>query len=117
MLDFQLYQFEFTAHIRNPNLHPKPANVVETRMAIYREAIFNNIYESASACFPVCQKVVGLREWRKLIHDFVANFAANTPLFREIQKQFLAFLSTEKNLLVYLTQLAHYEWVELSFGS
>lgn len=117
MLDFQRYQLEFTAHIRNPSLHPKPANVVEKRMAVYREAVFNNIFESVSVCFPVCQKAIGARAWRKLIREFVANYSANSPIFREIPQQFLQFINTKDDLPIYLQQLAHYEWVELAVSS
>lgn len=117
MLDFQRYQLAFTAHIRNPELHPKPANVIEKRMAIYRESVFNNILESVSICFPVCQSVLGKRKWRHLIRNFVANHSANSPLFREIPQQFLAFLESIEDLPPYLKPLAHYEWIELAISS
>lgn len=117
MLDFQRYQLAFTAHIRNPELHPKPANVIENRMAVYRESVFNNIFESVSVCFPVCQNVLGKRKWHHLIRNFVANYSANSPLFREIPQQFLAFLESITDLPPYLIPLAHYEWVELAISS
>lgn len=117
MLDFQRYQLEFTAHIRNPELHPKPANVVEKRMAVYRESVFTNIFESISICFPVCQNVLGKRKWRHLIRNFVANYSADSPIFREIPQQFLAFLENIEDLPPYLKPLAHYEWIELAISS
>ena len=117
MLDFQQYQLEFTAHIRNPRLHAKPAQVNEKRMAVYRDAVFNNIFASISACFPVCQKMIGVRAWRKLNRDFVANYAATSPIFKEIPYQFLQFLNTKTDLPVYFQQLAHYEWVELAVSN
>ena len=122
MLDFQRYQTEFTAHIRDPAAHKKPANVVEERMAVYREAVVNNIFESVSVCFPVCQQVIGKRAWQALIRGFVKNHAAKTPIFREIPQQFLSYLDTVnsetiKKLPVYLKPLAHYEWVELAVSA
>ncbi len=117
MLDFQHYQLAFTAHIRNPKLHPKPANVVEKRMAVYRESVFHNIFESVSICFPVCQNVLGKRKWRHLIRNFVANYSANSPIFREIPQQFLVFLESITDLPPYLKPLAHYEWIELAISS
>ena len=114
MLDFQRYQADFTAHIRTPKLHKKPANVNAARMAVYQKAVFNNIVESTSVCFPVCQAVVGKRVWQTVMRDFVANFAAASPIFREIPAQFLQFLSTQKDLPAYLQPLAHYEWAELA---
>jgi hypothetical protein len=122
MLDFQQYQLEFTAHIRNPSAHKKPARVVEERMAVYREAVFNNIFESVSVCFPVCQATIGKRAWRLLMRGFVKTYAAQSPIFREIPQQFLQYLETVtpetiKNLPPFLYQLAHYEWVELAVSA
>lgn len=117
MLDFQRYQIAFTAHIRNPSANKKPAKVNDTRMAIYREIVFNNIFGSVSACFPVCKNILGTRAWCKLVRAFFANHQANTPIFREIPQQFLQFLKTNGNLPSYFEQLAHYEWVELAVNT
>ena len=122
MLDFQHYQQAFTAHIRNPTAHKKPAGVVSARMAVYRSAVFNNIFESVSVCFPVCEAAMGKRAWRALLKDFVKYYPAQSPIFREIPQQFLQFLNVMKPeaikmLPVFLSQLAHYEWVELAIGS
>lgn len=117
MLDFQQYQLTFTAHIRDPKSHKKPANVVEERMAVYREAVFNNIFEAVSVCFPVCQLALGKRAWRQLIRQFVVEFQASSPIFRDIPKQFLDFLKTVQNAPLYLASLAHYEWVELAVSA
>jgi hypothetical protein len=117
MLAFQKYQLEFTAHIRNPSANKKPAKVKDARMAVYREIVFNNIFGSVSACFPVCKSILGARAWRKLTREFFAHHQATTPIFREIPQQFLQFLKTTKNLADYFEQLAHYEWVELAVAS
>ncbi|OYZ10665.1 MAG: DUF2063 domain-containing protein, partial [Methylophilales bacterium 16-45-7] len=111
--DFQQYQLAFTAHIRNPTLHKKPASVAENRMAVYRQAIFNNFLTTVSSCFPVCQQVVGVRAWKKLIQRFVAEHAAKTPIFKEIPFEFTQFLASLEGIPPYLPALAHYEWVEL----
>lgn len=117
MLDFQRYQIAFTAHIRNPTQHKRPARVPDARMAIYREIVFNNIFSSVSACFPVCKNILGVRAWRKLVRQFFAHHQADSPIFREIPQQFLQFLNGVKDLPAYLQQLAHYEWVELAVGA
>ena len=106
-LDFQRYQLEFTAQICIPNLHKRPANDVASRMSVYRKAVFNNNLNSVSACFRVCQKVIALHAWRKLMREFVANNASNALVFREISRQFLAFFSTKSGIPVYLEQLVH----------
>lgn len=114
MLSFQQYQLDFTAHIRNPAQHKKPAKVVAERMAVYRQAVFNNIAESVSVCFPVCQKVLGKRAWHQLMRGFVMHYPSTSPIFREIPKQFLDYLKGVTNTPPYLQALAHYEWVELA---
>lgn len=124
MLDFQHYQLAFTAHIRDPKSHAKPDNVLEKRMAVYRESVFNNIVEAVSVCFPVCQNVLGNRKWQRLLRQFVAEYSAESPLFREIPQQFLFFLNSLDSTQVldlalppFIKQLAHYEWVELAISS
>lgn len=117
MLDFQRYQLAFTAHIRDPSTNKKPARVQDTRMAIYREIVFNNIFSTVSACFPVCKSIMGARAWRKLVRAFFANHQATTPIFREIPQQFLQFIDTKIDLPFYFQSLAHYEWVELAVAS
>ena len=117
MLDFQRYQIAFTAHIRNPSANKKPARVQDSRMAIYREIVFNNILGAVSACFPVCKSILGVRAWRKLVRAFFAKHQATTPIFREIPQQFLQFIDTKIDFPVYFQSLAHYEWVELAVAS
>lgn len=116
MLDFQQYQQAFTAHIRDPKNNEKPNNVDEERMAVYREGVYNNIFESASVCFPVCQETVGADDWDATVRLFVATHHASSPIFREIPKELVTFLETNTDTPDYIKQLAHYEWVELAVG-
>ena len=117
MLDFQHYQLAFTAHIRDPSANKKPARVQNSRMAIYREIVFNNIFSSVSACFPVCNSILGTRAWRKLVRAFFANHQVTSPIFREIPQQFLQYIDTKIDIPIYFQSLAHYEWVELAVAS
>jgi hypothetical protein len=121
MLEFQKYQIAFTAHIRDPKRHAKPAKVKDSRMAVYREIVFNNIVSSVSACFPVCQLVLGKRKWQQLCRTFFAQHQATSPLFREIPEAFLSFLNAQNlaqiKLPAFIPQLAHYEWAELAVSN
>jgi uncharacterized protein len=121
MLDFQKYQIAFTAHIRDPKHNPKPAKVKNSRMAVYREIVFNNIFSSVTACYPVCKNILGKRKWQQLCRAFFAQHQANSPLFREIPAIFLNFINTHDlaylKLPVFITQLAHYEWAELAVSN
>lgn len=119
---FQRYQLAFTAHIRDPLRQPRPQGVPVKRMAVYKEIVFNNLFASVSACFPVAQKVIGKRAWLKLTQAFLREHAANTPIFRQIPEEFLSFLATATSnnqplLPPYLLSLCHYEWIELLVAS
>lgn len=114
MLDFQQYQYAFTAHIRDPKKNPKPDNVDEERMSVYREGVYNNVFESTSVCFPVCQKTLGETAWDDIMRCFFATHHASSPIFREIPQELLAFMQADEKVPEYIKQLAHYEWVELA---
>lgn len=120
-VNFQAYQRSFTQHIRNPNLNPRPAGVHAKRMAIYTEIVFNNIEGTMSACFPVAKSVLSPHQWQRLIRNFLADYRASTPIFREIPQQMLLYLATlqqkSSRLPAFLAQLMHYEWVELALSA
>lgn len=115
---FQQYQQAFTAHIRDPLNRPRPKNVAPRGMDVYKEIVFNNLFESVSACFPVAQKVIGKRAWLKLVRGFFRDHSSSTPIFRKIPEEFLSYLENVNSLAPesippYLTSLCHYEWIEL----
>lgn len=114
---FQQYQQAFTAHIRDPLHKPRPKNVIAERMDVYKEIVFNNLFESVSACFPVARETLGKRAWLKLVRSFFQQHSASTPIFRKIPEEFLSYLqvsaASSESLPPYLTSLCHYEWVEL----
>jgi len=116
MLDFQRYQYAFTAHIRDPKNNPKPSNVDEERMAVYRDGVYKNIFEYASVCFPVCQATLSEQEWDSIIRKFVATHHASSPIFRDIPLELVQFLASDTDTPNYIKQLAHYEWVELAIS-
>jgi len=122
LLAFQEYQQAFTAYIRDPKNQPRPNNVAVSRIAVYEEIVFTNLFDAISACFPVAQKVLGIRAWLGLVQSFLRNYSANSPLFRQIPEEFLSFLAQTKYsdtivLPDYFFSLCHYEWVELAVSS
>ncbi|MDH4254937.1 MAG: DNA-binding domain-containing protein, partial [Gammaproteobacteria bacterium] len=50
---FQRRQYEFAAHIRDPDANPPPAGIEDRRMAIYRELFYNNLLSLLGSTFPV----------------------------------------------------------------
>lgn len=115
--DFQRYQQAFTRYLRDPISHKPPKGVNRARMRVYAEVVFNSVFGSVSACYPVCQKMLGKRKWQQLVRGFFREYSADTPIFREIPAEFLAYLQQLPNLPPYLTALAHYEWMELAVSS
>jgi len=115
MQAFQAYQTAFTAHLRQPALHAKPAGLNDKRMRIYREIVFNNFLASIRACFPVLHEILGKRRFSTLVRQCFYSQHFNSPLFRDIPGSFVAFLQTQTvaDLPAYTAQLAHYEWIEL----
>jgi hypothetical protein len=115
MQAFQAYQSAFTAHLRQPALHAKPAGLSDQRMRVYREIVFNNFNASIRACFPVLHEILGERRFRVLVRQCFCSQQFNSPLFKDIPGSFVAFLQTqtEVELPAYSAQLAHYEWIEL----
>ncbi|MHB1188636.1 HvfC family RiPP maturation protein [Thiobacillus sp.] len=115
--EFQRYQLAFTAHIRDPKAHPRPAGVEARRMKIYNELLYNNIEGFLLACFPVLRQVLGTRKWAKLVRAFFSTHRSRTPYFRQIPDEFIQFLQNEwappEGYPPYLLSLAHYEWIEL----
>ena len=120
LADFQRKQFAFAAHIRDPEHSPIPDGIEDRRMAIYRELFFNNLLKLISNTFPVLRKLHSPERWRALIREFMIKHRAKTPYFLEISKEFLVFLQSEheqdEHDFAFLSELAHYEWVELALS-
>lgn len=118
--EFQRYQIAFSAHLRDPLHNPSPDQVLAERIAVYEEIVFNNLFESVSACFPVTQQALGMSNWKQLVRGFMQQHSANSPIFREIPKEFLTYLKQDnhfKKAPAFLYSLCHYEWVELAVAS
>lgn len=118
--EFQRKQYEFAAHIRDPEKNTAPPGIEDRRMAIYRDLFFNNLQNLLGSTFPVLKKLSGKARWHGLIREFMAHHQAQTPYFLEIPKEFLAFLEHEHapqaDDFPFLLELAHYEWVELALS-
>jgi len=123
--DFRAVQLEFAAHIRNPGLHPKPADVDERRMRVYRELVYNNIEGFVAGAFPIAKKLLsqghsvaasGTSRWHQLVRLFVHQHASTSPYFLEVSQEFLEFLGQSEHLALppFVLELCHYEWVELA---
>lgn len=89
-------------------------------MAIYRELFFNNVSDLLGRSFPVLRKLLGPAGWDAMVRDWLVRHRAQTPLFLELPREFLAYLQDERELRAgdppFMAELAHYEWVELALS-
>lgn len=86
-------------------------------LKIYRELFFNNICGFLDSTFPVCREAVGDESWLNYSRRFFKDHQCSSPLFLEISKEFLDWLSAQADILEtypYIAELAHYEWLELA---
>ncbi len=117
---FQDKQYAFAAHLRDPDNSPAPEGIEDRRMAIYRELFFNNLFSLLGTMFPVLRKIHADAEWRHLIREFMKHHKAETPYFLQLPEEFLKFLQDEyeprESDHAFLTELAHYEYVELALS-
>ena len=116
--DFKSTQFEFAAHIRNPDINAAPNGIEDRRMGIYRELFFNNIEGFLSSSFPVLRSLYNEEQWLELARSFYALHRCQTPYFLEISREFIDYLQSEHEMrdcdLPFMFELAHYEWAELA---
>lgn len=120
-MEFQHYQRTFTSRIRDPKANERPKGASARRMKVYEELFYNNLEGFLLACFPVCRKVLGVRRWNRLVRAYFRDHTNHTPYFRQIPEEFLKYLQDEwvrpEDFPPFLTELAHYEWVELELDT
>ena len=115
--EFQRKQYEFAAHIRDPEHVSAPRGIEDRRMAIYRDLFFNNLSSLLGNTFPVLKKIHTTPRWRRMIRLFMQRHEAQTPYFLQLPNEFLEFLQTgyepDEDDFPFLLELAHYEHAEL----
>ena len=115
---FKKHQYEFTAHIRNPEENARPQGIEDRRMGIYRDLLYNNVEGFIANGFPVLRSIYSDGDWHTMVRDFFAHHQCTTPYFLEISQEFLDYLQNEREPRTEdpqgLLELAHYEWVELA---
>ena len=115
--DFQRVQEEFCAHLRDPRRNPRPEDVEERRMAVYRDLFFKNIQGFVERSFPVTVRLLGPGTLRELSYAFFSQHGCHTPYFHKIGQEFVDYLSRghvgEPDVPPFLAELAHYEWTDV----
>ena len=115
---FKDWQYDFTAHIRDPEIVPAPEGIEPHRIKIYSDLFYNNIEGFISNGFPVLRSLYNDEDWHKLVRHFFKHHRNKTPYFLEVSQEFLDYLQNERGEreedYPFMLELAHYEWVELA---
>lgn len=114
---FQQFQQDFARHLRDPAHVARPPGVPARGAALYGELVFANLGGVLDACFPVGRAMFGEARWRRLQRAFLRDWPLPTPWFREIPREFVAWLGADCRhppLPRWFAELAHYEWAELA---
>lgn len=118
--DFQVKQYAFAAHIRDPEHVAAPDGIEDRRMAVYRNLFFKNLRSLISKMFPVLKKLHESDKWNAIIRQFMQKHRARTPHFLQLPQEFLDFLQSgyqrQEDDFPFLVELAHYEYMELALS-
>lgn len=113
---FKQIQYDFVAHIRDPENVPAPRGIEDRRMMIYRDLFYNNVEGFMASGFPVLRSLYDDHAWHLLIRDYFSRHRAKTPHFPEMAEEFVHYLRNEfvpsDDDPVFILELAHYEWME-----
>ena len=104
----------FAAHLRDPAA-PAPFGIEPKRLQLYRQLYINTLETLLSRHFPVLRRTLEPTAWDALVEGFARDHRARSPLFTEIGQEFIDYLSglDPSTIPPWLTELAHYEWIEL----
>jgi len=115
--DFMSFQAAFAARIRDPDGQPTPRGVNPRRMQVYEDLLFNNLDGFLRACYPVTHDMLGEQAWQGTVRRFLSEHRCQSPLFREIPGEFLAWIESRVATLFperpFLHEFMHYEWLEM----
>ncbi len=115
--EFQRVQEEFCAHLRDPRRAPRPKDVSERRMAVYRNLFSKNIQGLIERSFPLSAHLLGTETTRALSRAFYSRHGCRTPYFHKIGQEFVDYLAREHDgdpeLPPFLAELARHEWTEV----
>ncbi len=111
-------QMRMARYLRDPAGEEPPAGVEARRLKVYEGLVYNNIEGFISNGFPVLHSLYSARDWEQLVRAFMQRHRCHSPYFLEISQEFLHYLMHVHAMRPvdppFMTELAHYEWVELA---
>lgn len=118
-MSFQTVQRRFLAHLKQPQIHPLPVGFAEQGATTYLDLLYNKFNASLETCFPIARQLLGDKNWRQLVQDFIAEHDCQSSYYRQIPDEFIIYLQTEPNRAddpPFLLELVHFEWLELALA-
>jgi len=111
-------QLAMARYLRDPATAPPPAGIEPRRLKIYEDLVYNNIASFINSGFPVLHSLYQAADWEDLVRSFMQRHRCHSPYFLEISQEFLQYLLEDFQRRPcdppFMTELAHYEWVELA---
>ena len=82
-------------------------------MRVYEDLIHDNLERFLAGAFPKAKKLLGEVRWKALVRAFLDRHGSESPYFRDIGQELMAFLECGQAPEVpdLLLELCHYEWV------
>lgn len=114
--EFLDVQYRFTAHMRDPERCPGPADVEDRRLNVYRDLIYRNVEGFIANGFPVLRRLTDDDRWHDMVRDYFIRHRARSALFSRVPQEFLLYLCDERDDPLdppFIRELAHYEWLEV----
>ena len=111
---YRALQYDFAAHIRNPDRNPPPPGVPSRRMDVYAGLVYQNIDNFLARTFRTVRRISSDARWDAMVRDFIHRHVSGSPYFRQIPEEFLLYLETERDAPgdpPFLLELCHFEWV------
>jgi hypothetical protein len=113
---FKKLQYQFAAHLKDPDHVSAPSDIEDRRMEIYRGLFYRNIQNFIASSFPILRKLYNDENWHKMVRHFFATHQSTTPYFKNISCEFLIYIQKEREPCVedpiFVKELVHYEWIE-----
>ncbi len=119
--DFASVVEQFGAYIRDPEGNPGPVGADPERLALYRQLFYSNIERLVGHAFPQLRELLDAEHWHALVGDFLRHHRCQTPYFRHIGGEFLAYLEHERESEPsdppFMLAFAHYQWTRIALYS
>lgn len=91
--------------------------VNEKNIKHYRRLVFNNVYDSISAAYPITKKLLGKKRWKKVVNRFFSSEKIQSPQIWYMPKEFMDYVIRKESKLLneydFLEDLLQFEWLEI----